>query len=188
MAKPVVHILETVEIETKQSAIDAAPGLVNRFVEPRVEQQAVGKLGEAVMLSEILDLRLGAAAFGDILVGANPSTILQGLVRDCDQPFAAEFLQESSLLPLIDEGLAERIDVVHRAARVVADRAAIGEHVVEADADRQLRHLLIVNLAELLIDELQPVLGVVQADALRHRGDGAFETMAERSRTGEAPR
>ncbi len=45
--------------------------------------------------------------------------------------------------------------------------------------DPEPRHRLVVDFTELLVDELESVLRIIEADALRHRGDGMFEALAE---------
>ena len=125
VAEPVVDILEAVEIEAEQRAGRAGIGLFQRIVEACIEQQTIWKLGQAVVLGQEFDLRFGAAALGNVFIGADPAAVLERLVIDRDQPPVAELLQERSLLALVDEGFTGGIDIVDAAARIIADRATV---------------------------------------------------------------
>src|SRR5262249_51454503 len=112
----------------------------------------------------------------------------QRLMIDRDQPSIPQLLEKGPLLAAIDERFARRIDVVHAAAGIVADRAAIGEDFVERHSRAQTGHRLIVDAAELLVDGLEPIVDVIQAYALRHVGDGVLEALSERARRRKSPR
>jgi hypothetical protein len=78
VAEPVVDVLEAVEIEAEQRAGIAAIGLCQRIVEACIEQQAVRKLGPAVVPGQEFDLRFGAAPLGNVFIGAYQSPSSSG--------------------------------------------------------------------------------------------------------------
>src|ERR1700761_3634787 len=139
------------------------------------------------MVRQKLDLSLRLPPLGNVLVGANPAAVFQWLVVDRDEPSVAEFLKEYSLLATIDERLARGIDLVDAAAGIVAKRATVGEHVVKPHAGVQPAHRLVVNPAELFVDQMKPVISVIQADALREVRDRLLEALPQRARSFETP-
>src|SRR5947207_5929225 len=140
------------------------------------------------MMRQEFDAGFRLSPFGDVLIGADPAAIRQRLMIDRNQPPIAELLQESAFLAPVDEALPRQVDFVDMAARIISDGATVGENVVQRHTRAQPGHWLMIDPAELLVDELKPILGVVQTDALRHVGDGLLETLPERARTCEAPR
>ena len=187
MSKPVVDVLEAVEVETQQSASITRYRARYRAIEPIGEKTPVRKLGQTVMVRQELDLSFGLPPFGDVLIGANPATVFQWLMMDCDKSAVAEFLKKNSLLAAIDEGFASRVDLVHAAAGIVAECTTIGKHVVQFHAGAKPVHRLIVDPAELLVDQFKPIIRGVEADTLRQVGDRLFEPLPECTRTREAP-
>ena len=187
VAEAVVDLLEAVEVDAEERGWMALPRAGHGFVKAFGEEDAVGQLGEGVVLGHELDLQLGPAAFGDVLVGGDPAAVVEGLVRDGDEAAVAELLEEGAGLALVDELLAGVPDLVDGAAGVVSGGDAGFEHVAEAHAEPEVGHALAVDAAELFVDELEAVVGVVEADALGHVGDGLLESLAEVAGSGEAP-
>ncbi len=60
------------------AALDAAVGVGHDFA----ELVPVGQVGQAVVAGEVANLRLGAALFGDVLVGRDPAAVRHRLVDD----------------------------------------------------------------------------------------------------------
>jgi hypothetical protein len=76
MAKGIVHRLELIEIEVMNrdhflKMNSAAEGLF----EPFVQQYAIGKIGQRVVVRHIFDLDLGLALLGDVFVCRNPAAV-----------------------------------------------------------------------------------------------------------------
>src|SRR6267154_3374857 len=106
---------------------------------------------------------------------------------DCNQPTVAELLKESARPTAVDVRFPFPIDVFDRAPRIITDGTAIGEDIVEAHPHVQRRHRLTIEAAELFVNQLQTILGVIEADALRHVDDRLFEALAKGSRWGKTP-
>ena len=140
------------------------------------------------MLREELDTGFRASSLRYVLICAHPSAVLERLMVDCNQPAIAELLKESARPTAVDVRLPFPIDVFDRAPRIVADGTTVGEDIVEAHPHAQRRHRLTVDATELFVNQLQTVLGVVEADALRHVYDRLLEALAKSPRGSKAPR
>ena len=74
MAERVVHGLELIEIEVVNGdharAFDPA---AQRLFEPLVQQDAIGEIGERVVVGHVFDLDLGPPLLGDVFMGGNPA-------------------------------------------------------------------------------------------------------------------
>src|ERR1700751_1314625 len=101
-----------------------------------------------------LDLSLGLPPLGDVFVGADPAAVFERLMVYCNQSAVTKLLKEYSFLAAIDERFARRMNIVHATPRIVADHATVGQHIVELHAGAQPVHRLIIDPAELLVDEL----------------------------------
>ena len=141
-----------------------------------------------IVVRQKLDLGFGLSSLGNVFVSADPAAIFERLMVYRNQPAVTEFLKKYSLLTAIDECLARRVDVFHASARIVAERATVGEHIVEPHSGAQPMHRLIVDSTELLVDELQPVIRIVETDTLRQVGDRLLEALPECAGAGETPR
>ena len=73
MAERVVDRLELVEIEMMQRHDFVAAHPRQRLFEPFVQQHPVGQIGQGIVMRHVLDLDLGPALLGDVLVGRNPA-------------------------------------------------------------------------------------------------------------------
>src|SRR3981189_737063 len=186
--RPSFDFLKSVGGETEQRTGAIRARLRDRDIEPLREQHAVGKLRQAVMMRQEFDAGFGLSPLGNVLIGANPAAIRQRLMIDRDQPPIAELLQKGALLAPIDELLSRQVDLIDIAARIISDGAAVGENIVQRHSRAQSRHRLIVDPAKLFVDQLKPVLGIVQAEARGHVGDALLETLRKRPRAREAPR
>ena len=115
-----------------------------------MEQGAVRQVGQRVVMGEVGDALLGAAALGDVFMGRQPSAVRQRLVDDLDR---------AAVGCRYDHGVAVR-DVAQHQLDIMIDVAveragflAMGDHVVEAaarlhDFGRQAVHLEISLVAD----------------------------------------
>ena len=73
MAERVVHGLELIEIEVMNRdhlvRLDAA----ERLFEPLVQQDAIGEIGQRVVVRHVFDLDLGPPLLGDVFVRGDPA-------------------------------------------------------------------------------------------------------------------
>ncbi len=139
-----------------------------------MEQRAVRQVGQRVVMGEVGDALLGAAALGDVFMGRQPSAVGHRFVDDLDR---------ASVRRRYDHGVAPR-DVAQHLLDVVIDVAderagflAVGDHVAETatrlhDFGREAVHLEIPLVAD---DEL--LLGIEQQQPLRHVVDGGVEAL-----------
>ncbi len=139
-----------------------------------MEQGAVRQVGQCVVMGEVRDAFLGAAALGDVFMGRQPSAVRHRLVDDLDR---------AAVGCRYDHGVAVR-DVAQHHLDVMIDVAveragflAMGDHLVEAaarlhDFGRQAVHFEISPVAD---DEM--LLGIEQQQALRHVVDGGVEAL-----------
>src|SRR6266852_3375125 len=187
VTKVIIDLLEAVKVQAEQRGRTVLSRGRQNFVETLIEQQPIGKLGQDIVLCKKLDTGFCASSLGYVLIGTHPSAVLERLMVDCNQPTVAELLKESARPTAVDVRFPFPIDVFDRASRIVADGTTIGEDIVEAHPHVQRRHRLTIDAAELFVNQLQTVLGVVEADALRHVYDRLLEALAKSSRWRKAP-
>src|SRR5258708_88542 len=187
MAETVIDLLEAVEIQTKQRGRIILARRRQHLVETLIEQQSIWKLGQDIVLRQELDTGFGAPSFRDVFVSANPSAVRKRLVVDGNQSAVAQLLEESIALTAVNVRFPFPVDIFDGPPGIIADSARVGEDIVEPHSHPQCRQRLVVDAAELLIDELQAVLRIVQADALRHVDDRLLEALTKRPRRRKAP-
>ena len=82
MAERIVDALELVDVDVIDGELLAVRDLRQFLLQPLVEQRAVRQVGQRVVMGEVGDALLGAAALGDVLVGRDPAAVGQRLVDD----------------------------------------------------------------------------------------------------------
>lgn len=155
-----------VEIVELQEAIvaddDAAVGVVH--------DQPVRHVGERVLAALGLhaQLRLDPGEAADVVADRHPAAAGEGLQLERHDEAARERLLSPERLAGCDPRHARGIECVDFPRGDVAEGHAVGEHVTVARADPHLlgRHVEQAEIA--LIDQHDPVGGIVDADALLH--------------------
>ena len=165
MAERVVDALEAVEIDEQNGQLFAAR---QRLLHLLAEQQPVRQIGERVMARHVHDLRFGLAAFGDVLVGRDPAAVGGGVVGAGHHAAVAEFVEMRAVGGAAHEVGQLRQQFVHGLAGVILPRHAQFEDFAERDAGLDLVALQPEDFEEAPVDDLEPVLRVEQAQALRH--------------------
>ena len=90
MSEGVVHVLEVIEIEEQRRHDLTALRARHRQLQPLVEQDTIGQVSQRVVLRHVRDLGVGAPLRGDVLVGDDPATVLQVLMRDAEDASIGE--------------------------------------------------------------------------------------------------
>src|SRR6266849_932576 len=187
VTKVIIDLLEAVEVQAEQRGRAILSRHRQHFVETLIEQNAIRQLGQDIVLRKELDAGFCAPSLGDILIGTNPSAVLERLMVDCNQSTVAELLKESVRPTAVDVRFPLPVDIFDRASRIIAHGTAVGEDIIEAHPHVQRLHRLTIDAAKLFVNQLKTVLGVVEADALRHVDDRLLEALAKSSRWGKAP-
>ncbi|MEH2621608.1 hypothetical protein V1285_006554 [Bradyrhizobium sp. AZCC 1620] len=114
MAERVVDAFELVDVDVEHRQLLARPYRPERAFQPLAELDPVRQVGQAVVVRQMLDLLVRAAALGDVLDGRDPSAALQRPVDDFDRPATRRFRQLARCLAerhRLDDRVAEFIDV-----------------------------------------------------------------------------
>ena len=143
-------------------------------LEPLVEQGAVRQVGQRVVMGEVGDALLGAAALGDVFMGRQPSAVRHRLVDDLDRASVGRRYHHGVAVRDVAQ---HHLDVLIDVADERAGFLAMGDHVAEAatrlhDVGREAVHLEIPLVAD---DEM--LLRIEQQQALRHVVDGGVEAL-----------
>ena len=139
MAERIVDALEVVEIEAVHGeALALASATRQQFVEPLIEQDAIGQIGQRVMMRHIGNARLGLFALGDIdqrhqdrrlVAERHPAAIDQHVdlaaigLDVAPAPLRLEFVADGSRDLLADVPFVARPQIVER--HVLQTRTAI---------------------------------------------------------------
>ena len=91
MAERIVDGLELVEIEMVDRDHLLAVDAVQRLFQPLVQQHAIGKIGQRVVMRHVFDLDLGLPLLGDVFVGGDPAAIGHRPVADLEGAPVAQF-------------------------------------------------------------------------------------------------
>ena len=104
MAKRIVHILESVEIETEHA--HALPEL-DGLLQPLMQEHPIGQARQRVVVRHMRHARFDAPLLGDVLVRGDCASTRHRLVHDDDDSPVAQFLNArrggirvAGLLPL----------------------------------------------------------------------------------------
>ena len=88
VAKRIVDLLEAIEIEQVNGKLRAVLAVCfGGFADAVEEAHAVGERGQAVIVREMPDLRLGALLRGDVLMNGNPPAVRQRPAMDRSKSF-----------------------------------------------------------------------------------------------------
>ena len=174
VAERIVDALEFVDVDIEHRQLPVRRGVGQFALEPFVEQRAVRQVGQRVVMGEVGDALLGAAAFGDVFMGRQPSAVRHRFVDDLDR--ASVGRRDDHRVPMRDVA-HDHFDVLVDVADERAGVLAVGDHLAEAaarlhDFGRKAVHLEIALVAD---DEM--LSGIEQQEALRHVVDGGVETL-----------
>jgi hypothetical protein len=78
----VIDALELVDIDVVHREPPAGLDIGKLLLQPLVEQSAVGQVGQRIVMGEVGDLLLGAAALSDVFMGGEPTAVGERLVDD----------------------------------------------------------------------------------------------------------
>ena len=116
MTERVVDTLELVDVDVMHRELLAAHDRGQLAPQVLVEHGAVGQVGQRVVMRQMGDARLDAAALGDVLVRGHPAAIGQRLVDDLDR---------AAVGGVDDHGVAE-LDVAQDTRGIFVDIAGEG--------------------------------------------------------------
>ena len=85
VAERIVDALELVDVDVEHGQLAFRRDLGQFPLEPLVEQRAVRQVGQRIVMGEVGDAFLGAAAFGDVFMGRQPAAVGHRLVDDLDR-------------------------------------------------------------------------------------------------------
>src|SRR5712691_3841117 len=100
MTERIVDRLEVIEVDTENGEGFAPLYAAERFRHLLTEADSVRKVRQRVMMRHIRDLRLGLAAFGNILVSRNTPTVQHRLMRNRDHVAVTQLIDEIERLTL----------------------------------------------------------------------------------------
>jgi hypothetical protein len=168
MSERVVHVLEVIEVEKERCYDFAAPRACHGELQLLLEQDAVGQVGQRVMMRHVRDLGIGASLLGDVLVGGDPTAVGHGLMRDADDAPVGERLDLYGAL-LFTHRRQAFTDV---ALGVIAGMNPCGNPIFQYLAEcRSGFHLLrrkTIHQRIAVVGDDQALLGVEHAQALVH--------------------
>jgi hypothetical protein len=92
MSQRVVHFLEAIEIEAMHGERLAMPDALKRLLEALMQQRAVRKAGERVVVCHVGDLGFGLTLLGDVLMCRYPAAAGHGPPGNGNEAAVAELL------------------------------------------------------------------------------------------------
>ena len=187
VAERVVDELEVVEVEVEERDRLAGAARADEVqAQLLLELRAVRQAGERVVVGEVGDLRLGAAALGDVLAGAQDGddlalVVAQRAVAPRDLAVVAVLGPDERL-----ERVARRLDAGDQAREGAARVEAVGgrDDRVEPVAPAQLVLGEAEQLAALAVDELDVAARVEDDDEGRGDLEVALRAVALRGAAG----
>ena len=133
------------------------------------EQHAVRQIGERVVPRHVHDLGFGLAALGDVLVGRDPAAVRGRAVETRHHAAVDELVASAVRCALSLMSCARSANnCVHGLVGVIAAGDADFEHFSKAHARPDPFARQPEDFQEAPIDDLEPVLRIVKAQALRH--------------------
>ena len=177
MAERVVDVLEVVEVETEDRHLAVAADAHQGVFDPLAQQDAVGQVGQDVVMRHVRDLRLRLAAIGDVLVGRDPATARHRLKDKADDAPIVELDHVLERHPAAHDV----VQIVGVFLGVVTGVAAAVHPVLDDRLERRprLRQLLRqpVDLRIAGIGDDQLPLGIEHDQSDRHVLEGREETL-----------
>ena len=143
--------------------------------EPLVQQHPIGEIGQRIVVRHVLDLDLGLALLGDVLMGGNPAAVGHRPVADLDGAPVLQF--DDAVLCFVgygDVGAPMQIFIPGHRGKAARFEAQIDDfRQLHAGADAVGGN--IVHFDEAVVADDQAVVGVEEAQPLRHVVDRGIE-------------
>src|SRR6202043_3098378 len=168
VAERIIDLLEMVEIKAEYRKTVATPHLYESLLDTLGKQDAIGQIGESIVARHEHDACLCMAALGHVLICGHPAAVHRGLVGHRDDATMAELLELRALGALADESFLLRDELRRCLADVISGHDAQLENLAERHPRPYPRRRQSEDFKEAPIDHFQPVVGIVQAETLRH--------------------
>ena len=165
MTERIVDALEAVEVEEHHRQFVAAAQRLHHLV---LEHHPVRQVGQRVVPRHVNDLGLGAPALGDVFIGRDPAAVGGRAVQAGNHPAVVEFIKMRRLVAVADQPDALRPQLIGGFVGMIPHRDADLDHFLVGHArpdpiGRQAQDFEIAPVVD-----LEPVLGIVEAQPLRH--------------------
>ncbi len=177
MTETVVDGLEAIEVQhehREEAGCRTASG--KALVEALVEERAVGKVGERVVRGHAGDARFGRLALGHVLHDHHVAASADRLLRQGEDAAVREVEDGGRGLPAVQTVLEMRRDLRGLLGRPiqeaggpvhdVPDRRALDQRCAQAE-----------HLAEPLVDDHEPLVGIDHAERMGHVAEGCVEAL-----------
>ena len=184
----IVDALEFVDVDVVHGKVLIRRNACEFVLQPLAKQSAVGQIGQGVVVGEVGDPLLGAPAFGDVLMGRDPSAVRQRFVDDLHCAPVGGLDDVDFLSPDVAQ---DGSDVLALIAGEGAGRLAMGNDLAEAAA--RFHNVLgePVHFDVAMVADDEPLRRIEQQQSLRHVVDGAVEAQflkrQPQLRTGDVP-
>ena len=175
MAERVVHRLELVEVEVMHRHHLLVLERLTACSSRSLSSTRLARSVSAIVVRHVLDLDLGLALLGDVLMGGDPAAVGHRPMADLDGPPVHQF--DDAVLGFVGNATfrapAHVFLARHRrkASRFIAQIDDFGQRRAGADAAGRN----IVHLDKAVVAHDQLVVGVEEAQALRHVVDRGVE-------------
>ncbi len=176
MAEQIVHLLEAIEVETEHGEALAAPHPHLHLRQLLLESRAIAQPRQRIVMRQLRDLRLGAAAVGDILVGRDPAARGDGRVLHQDLAPLRRFHDQARDVALREA--AQQLDAVLLGVEieVPAGLDAMAQQVDQYTAGLHHTARESVHLDIEIIADDDAFVGVEHDQTLRHVVDRSFQS------------
>jgi hypothetical protein len=170
MPERVVHVLEVVEVEAEQRkpAAPAALDVLQRHVDAVMEQGAVGKPCERVVVGQEADAGFDPPALGDVLVGRHPAAARHGPLGHGHRPPPFALFKEGPGAALRSQRLLLQPDALAQPRVVPAAGTGGAEQLGRGDPRPRHARAEPEELQEAGVAHDEPLRCVHHAQALRH--------------------
>ena len=125
MAKGVIHVLEAIQVEAQEGELLLRLCTRDPLRQIAVEQQAIGQIGQCVMLGHMRDADFRIAAIGDVFIGCDPPARRHGAKDHRDGPAVGKLAAEAHKLRNARLRSKDRQQFVARRARMIAEAHAV---------------------------------------------------------------
>ena len=176
MAKGIVHRLELVEVEMmNRDHLLAMNSATQSLFEPLVQQYAIGKISQRVVMRHIFDLDLGLALLGDVFVRGNPAAVGHRPMANLEGAAVLQFDDAvGGLVGYRNVGAPVQVFIPRHLGKAAGFKAQVDDFGQRgAGADAVARKFIHIDV--LVVAHDQPMGGVEEAQSLRHVVDRRIE-------------
>ncbi len=175
MPERIVDGLELVEVEMMDGHQFPRLNPAQRLFESVVQQHPVRQIGQRIVVRHVLDLDLGLALLGDVLMGRDPAAAGHRPVADLDR--APVLQSDDTVFRLVgDRDVVAPADVFFaRHGREAAGFDAQVDDLGQLHAGVNAVGRNIIDLDKTIVADDQAVIGIEEAQPLRHVVDGGVE-------------